>query len=55
MPKFVKRFADIGEEMQTAFQAYDAEVKAGQFPTAEQTYAKSDCSDDFLASLDAEF
>ncbi len=55
VPKFVKRFADIGEEMQTAFRAYDAEVKAGQFPTAEQTYAKSDCSDDFLASLDAEF
>lgn len=55
VPKFVKRFADIGVEMQNAFRAYDSEVKAGLFPTAEQTYAKSDCSDDFLSALDAEF
>lgn len=55
VPKFVKRFADIGGEMQNAFRAYDSEVKAGLFPTAEQTYAKSDCSDDFLSALDAEF
>lgn len=55
VPKFVKRFADIGGEMQNAFRAYDSEVKSGLFPTAEQTYAKSDCSDDFLSALDAEF
>ena len=54
VPKFVKRFAEIGESMKKAFQEYDAEVKAGSFPTAEQTYAKSDCSDEFLTVLDKE-
>ena len=33
----------------------EAEVKAGSFPAAEQTYAKSDCSDEFLARLDADY
>lgn len=55
VPKFVKRFAEIGEEMKAAFRAYDAEVKAGTFPAPEQTYAKSDCSDEFLAELDAAY
>lgn len=55
VPKFVKRFAEIGEEMTSTFRAYDAEVKAGSFPAAEQTYAKSDCSDAFLAELDAAY
>lgn len=55
VPKFVKRYANIGEEMKNAFMEYDAEVKAGAFPTAAQTYAKSDCADEFLAQLDAEY
>ncbi len=55
VPKFVKRFANVGEQMKEAFKAYDAEVKAGTFPTPEQTYAKSDCSDEFLEKLDAEY
>ena len=55
VPKFVKRFANVGEQMKEAFRAYDAEVKAGVFPTPEQTYAKSDCSDEFLEKLDAEY
>lgn len=55
VPKFVKRYANIGEEMKNAFMEYDAEVKAGTFPTAAQTYAKSDCADEFLAQLDAEY
>ena len=55
VPKFVKRFAEIGDEMKAAFRAYDAEVKAGTFPAPEQTYAKSDCSDAFLAELDAAY
>jgi 3-methyl-2-oxobutanoate hydroxymethyltransferase len=41
-PKFVKRFADIGSVMKEAFKAYDAEVKAGSFPSAEHTYAIDD-------------
>lgn len=55
VPKFVKRFAEIGAEMQSAFCTYEAEVKAGSFPAVEQTYAKSDCSDEFLARLDADY
>lgn len=55
VPKFVKRFADLGEEMTRAFRAYDEAVKTGTFPAAEQTYAKSDCSDAFLTRLDGEY
>ena len=55
VPKFVKQFAHFGEAFQEAFGAYDAEVKAGTFPAPEQTYAKSDCSDEFLAELDREY
>ena len=55
VPKFVKQLAHFGEAFQEAFGAYDAEVKAGTFPAPEQTYAKSDCSDEFLAQLDAEY
>lgn len=55
VPKFVKRFAEIGQAMTQAFQAYDAEVKDGTFPTLQQAYVKSDCSDEFLAQLDSEF
>ena len=31
-PKFVKQYADLGQAMTAAFQAYDQEVKAGAFP-----------------------
>ena len=55
VPKFVKRFADVGGLMKEAFASYDAEVKDGSFPTPAQTFAKSDCSDEFLASLDKEY
>ncbi|MCD8143743.1 MAG: 3-methyl-2-oxobutanoate hydroxymethyltransferase [Oscillospiraceae bacterium] len=54
-PKFVKHFAEIGEAMTQAYRDYDAEVKAGTFPAPEHTYAKSDCSDEFLEQLRAEY
>jgi len=41
-PKFVKHFANIGEEMKKAFMAYDEEVKACSFPAEEHTFAISD-------------
>lgn len=41
-PKFVKRFANVGEVMTQAFLDYAAEVKAGTFPAAEHTYKISD-------------
>ncbi|MGN0346644.1 MAG: 3-methyl-2-oxobutanoate hydroxymethyltransferase [Lachnospiraceae bacterium] len=54
-PKFVKHFGEIGTAMKEAFEAYDREVKEGMFPGPEHTFAKSDCSDEFLASLDAKY
>ena len=54
-PKFVRRFAEIGEAMTNAFRDYDAAVKAGSFPTVEHSFAKSDCADEFLRQLDAEY
>ena len=54
-PKFVKHFADIGNQMSEAFKAYDSEVKACSFPEASHTFAKSDCSDEYLAQLDETF
>ncbi len=38
-PKFVKKFANVGEVMKEAFQAYIREVSDGTFPTAEQEYS----------------
>ena len=37
-PKFVKRFANLGEEIQSAFAAYVAEVADGTFPAPEHCY-----------------
>lgn len=54
-PKFVKQFAQIGQAMTDAFRAYDAEVKAGTFPTEKHAFVKSDCSDEFLSQLDKEY
>lgn len=54
-PKFVKHFADIGHQMSEAFKAYDSEVKANTFPDTAHSFAKSDCSDEYLAQLDEMF
>lgn len=50
-PKFVKAFAQVGQQMMEAFQAYDSQVKSGAFPAPAQTYAKSDCGDEVLNRL----
>lgn len=54
-PKFVKHFANIGEQMVSAIQDYRDEVVAGTFPAIEHSYVKSDCSDEYLEKLDAEY
>ncbi len=41
-PKFVKRFADIGEEMKNGFKRYIEEVKNGSFPSGEHTFKIDD-------------
>ena len=38
VPKFVKRFAEIGRAMDQAFASYASEVKSRQFPAPEHTY-----------------
>lgn len=47
-PKFVKRYADVGEVMREAFANYAAEVASGAFPTEEHTYK---IKDDVLEKL----
>lgn len=37
-PKFVKRFANLAEEVTRATQAYIGEVRAGQFPAEEHSF-----------------
>nr|WP_086941709.1 3-methyl-2-oxobutanoate hydroxymethyltransferase [Trichococcus pasteurii] len=41
-PKFVKRYAEIGPQMEKAIEKYISEVKSGAFPAAEHTFALSD-------------
>ena len=41
-PKFVKRFANLGEEMIKAFKTYDQEVKAGTFPDESHAFKIDD-------------
>ena len=47
-PKFVKRYANVGEVMREAFANYAAEVASGAFPTVEYTYK---IKDDVLEKL----
>lgn len=41
-PRFVKKYASLGELMTAAFQQYDEEVKSAAFPAAEHTYKMDD-------------
>lgn len=47
-PKFVRRFAEVGQMMRQAFAEYDAAVKDGSFPEKKHEY---DVSDDVLEKL----
>lgn len=47
-PKFVKRYANVGEVMREAFANYAAEVASGAFPSEEHTYK---IKDDVLEKL----
>ena len=38
-PKFVRRFAEVGEVMRGAYAEYDRCVKDGTFPAPEHCYA----------------
>ena len=41
-PKFVKKFANVGEVMKAAFEQYINEVQSGVFPSQEHCYAIDD-------------
>ncbi|MBO0847921.1 MAG: 3-methyl-2-oxobutanoate hydroxymethyltransferase [Pseudonocardia sp.] len=38
-PRFVKRYADLGEELLTAARTFGAEVRGGMYPDPEHSYA----------------
>ena len=38
-PRFTKRYAELGAEIQGALERFVAEVRSGAFPTEEHTYA----------------
>ncbi len=37
-PRFVRRYAEVGREMQNAFEHYIRDVKSGEFPAPEESY-----------------
>ncbi|SCZ80703.1 3-methyl-2-oxobutanoate hydroxymethyltransferase [Acidaminobacter hydrogenoformans] len=41
-PKFVKKFASVGEEIEAAVEAYITEIKSGAFPGPEHTFKLAD-------------
>ena len=49
-PKFVKRYANLFDEMTRAFRDYGEEVKQGAFPATEQTYEMPDPEWDAVCS-----
>jgi 3-methyl-2-oxobutanoate hydroxymethyltransferase len=44
VPKFVKRFANIGETLRDAAEAFRAEVESGEYPGPEHEYSDSPAS-----------
>ena len=49
-PRFVKRYAELGDEIRDALEAYAADVRERRFPEEEHTYAMPD---DELALFEA--
>jgi 3-methyl-2-oxobutanoate hydroxymethyltransferase len=47
-PKFAKRYADIGAQVETALRAFDAEVRAGTFPDADHSFTMKESELDAL-------
>ena len=49
VPKFVRRYADLGADATAAVERFAADVRAGTFPSSEETYHAADL---FLVDLD---
>ncbi|MGD2166328.1 MAG: 3-methyl-2-oxobutanoate hydroxymethyltransferase [Anaerolineae bacterium] len=52
VPKFSKKYVDLAGILSKAFETYQREVQAGEFPTEDHTYGMSDA---VMASIEAEF
>jgi 3-methyl-2-oxobutanoate hydroxymethyltransferase len=50
-PKFVKKYASLGDEMLKVFEAYIKDVRTGAFPADEHTYRMAEGEFDRLAAL----
>ena len=51
-PRFVKRYADLADEIGTALEHYVADVRSGTFPAEQHTYSIPDDElDRFEAAL----
>jgi 3-methyl-2-oxobutanoate hydroxymethyltransferase len=37
-PRFVRRYAELARDMQSAFEHYRRDIKSGEFPSAEESY-----------------
>jgi 3-methyl-2-oxobutanoate hydroxymethyltransferase len=42
MPRFVKRYAELGDAARSALEAFRADIQSGAFPAAEHSYAMDD-------------
>ena len=51
MPRFVKRYADVGGEIRGALERYAADVRGGRFPDEQHTYS---IPDNELAEFEAD-
>jgi 3-methyl-2-oxobutanoate hydroxymethyltransferase len=48
-PRFVRRYAEVGEATEQAIRAYAADVRAGRFPAPEHCYPMDDaCAAELL-------
>jgi 3-methyl-2-oxobutanoate hydroxymethyltransferase len=45
VPRFVKRYAELGDSVTGAARSYVAEVRAGQFPDERHSFADAPRSD----------
>jgi 3-methyl-2-oxobutanoate hydroxymethyltransferase len=41
-PRFVRRYAELGSAMENAFRQYCADVRAGAFPSDDESYSEGD-------------
>ncbi len=50
-PKFVKKYADLADDMVGAFEAYGEDVRKGSFPETQHTYGMASGEEDRLVEL----